>query len=144
MAIESDILSALKTTLEGLSWVKTVEYERIRLNFSDFGGHEVPAIQLIDGGQVHLHQNRRLETTWTILIEVVMKSTSFDLVDQGVLLDRRAEVEQLIGANVDLDVPGMIHMRYVGNVTDIHMVDPYFYSQLTFEAVFHKDYTGAC
>ena len=150
-SLESDILDNLKTKLEELPWQKSVEFEKIKLLNTDFRDHELPAIQFYDNGKEVRHDQRRVEINWNIVIEIVMKRTSSDAVDQGVLLDRIEDVELKIGANVQLDLGGapasqgtMIHVKYLSAFTDLHSVEPFFMGIMNFQANYFKPYTAEC
>jgi hypothetical protein len=140
MAIEKDIFSKLKDLLSTLSWVNTVEYENIRMYPGDFQDHEIPCIQFFDGGQALEHAHSRMKVAWAIHIELVLKQTAAGTVNKGDLLDKRQEIEQLIGSNVDLGISGMIHFRYTSNITDLHSIAPYYYTRMDFEALYYKPY----
>ena len=80
-----------------------------------------------------------------------MQSKETDIVDQGVLLDRKFEVKKKIGENVRLDLgqePAttgrFIHMAYRGSLTDLHLIPPMFMARLDFDALYEEPYTGIC
>jgi hypothetical protein len=150
-SLESMIMSSLQSKLQELSWPKVVEYEKIKLLSSDFRASELPAIQFYDSGRGFKHSQGRIEVEWGITIEIVMKRTSSDAVDQGLLLDRSEEVERKIGENVELGlasnapiIGNVVHVKYLNAITDLHTVDPYFISLLNFSVNYFKPYTGIC
>ena len=150
-SLENQILAALQDKLEELSWPKVVEYEKIKLLETDFREHELPAIQFFDNGRAFQHIQGRIEVEWNISIEIVMKRTSADVVDQGILLDRSEEVERKIGSNVTLGlninnppVGNVVHVKYLSAITDLHTVEPFFISILNFSVNYFKPFTGEC
>ena len=150
-SMESDILDNLKTRLDELAWQNSVEFEKIKLHSTDFRDHELPAIQFYDDAKQVRHDQGRILVNWNIVIEIVMKSTSSDVVDQGVLLDRIEDVERKIGENVQLDLGSatssqgtMVHVKYLGASTDLGTLDPLFLGILNFQAEYYKPYTGEC
>ena len=150
-SLESSILAALQTILEELPWQKSVEYEKIKLLSVDFREHELPGIQFYDSGRQISHVQGRIEVDWNITIEILMKRTSTDIVDQGVLLDRTEEIERKIGENVtlrldtnDASIGNVVHVKYLNAITDLHTVDPFFISLMNFSVNYFKPYTGEC
>lgn len=148
MAIERQIYENLAATIQTLPWVNYVGYETIKIAAGDFDDIEVPAVQFFDGGQVITHEQGRLRTDWTIIVELVDKQTRFNEVNQLEFLDKRQELEQVIGGNVRLQSPtpiqGMVHVRYTSNITNLNVIEPYFITQLSLVASYYKDYTGFC
>jgi len=150
-SLENLILAALQEKLQELTWPKVVEYEKIKLLSTDFREHEMPAIQFYDNGRSFAHVQRRIEVEWNITIEVLMKRTSSDVVDQGVLLDRTEEIERKIGANMTLGldtndamIGNVVHVKYLSAITDLHTVEPFFISLMNFSVNYFKPYTGEC
>jgi len=141
---DSEILDALETQLKTLSWVKVVETENIRLGFSELGEHEVPYIQVYDNGQVFEHQRGEILTRWQVAVELVLRSSSENLVNMRTLLDKRQDVEQCIGSKVNLGIAGVINVLYLSNTPDIQIVKPFYVSTLLFEVVYRKRYVADC
>ena len=145
-SIEKQIFAQLKAILQTLPWVKTVDSETIRLLVTDFQEHEVPAIQFFDAEEVYAHEQARVKVNWSFTIELVTKSTELNVANQGDLFDKKQDIEELIGANVRLNLPGlgMIHIRYDGSRTDLMSVQPFLIAQMDFTALFYKHFTGDC
>ena len=150
-SLENLILVAMQEKLQELTWPKVVEYEKIKLLSTDFREHELPAIQFYDNGRSFQHVQRRIEVEWNITVEILMKRTSSDAVDQGVLLDRSEEVERKIGSNLTLGldtntamIGNVVHVKYINAITDLHTVEPFFISLLNFSVNYFKPYSGAC
>lgn len=150
-SLENSILAALQGILQELTWQKSVEYEKIKLLNTDFREHELPGIQFYDSGRSIAHVQGRIEVDWNITIEILMKRTSTDVVDQGILLDRTEEVERKIGANVtlgldtnDSSIGNVVHVKYLNAITDLHTVEPFFISLMNFSVNYFKPYTGEC
>jgi len=51
VANDSTILDAIENRIKTLTWVKKVESENIKLEFSEVHDHEIPYIQIYDNGQ---------------------------------------------------------------------------------------------
>lgn len=141
---DSQILDALQAQCATLPWVKKVETEEIKLGFSEMGDHEVPFIQIYDNGQVFEHQRGEILTRWQVAVELVLKSSFAETVNMRTLLDKRQELEQCIGSNVNLGVQGVINVLYLSNTPDIQVVKPFYVTTLLFEVVYRKRYVSDC
>lgn len=141
---DSQILDAMETQLKSLPWVKVVETENIKLGFSELGDHELPYIQVYDNGQVFEHQRGEILTRWQVAVELVLRSSSLDVVNMRTLLDKRQDVEQCIGAKVNLGIAGVINVLYLSNTPDIQVVKPFYVTTLLFEVVYRKRYVSDC
>lgn len=142
--IDSTIMTTLEAKLATLSWVKLVTWKRIRLANSDFRDYEIPLIQFYDAGQQIAHEAARLQVTWNISVELVLKSYADGAVDMEDLLEKRQEVEQKIGEQPNLGIAGLLHFRYIGNEPDTFTILPYYYTRMDFQAIYYKPYKGNC
>lgn len=142
-SMESKIYEALANILSELSFVKIVNYEKIRLNLGEFAEHEIPAIQFYTGGSTYTHEQSRLNTQMLIDVELILKSSTAGVVDQKELFEKTYAIERKIGANVylNLDNSGMIHLIYNSTTYDLHSFEPFFISRMSFTALFYKGYT---
>jgi len=151
-SLETDILANLKTRLAELAWVVTVDSDINRALITDYRDNEMPVIQIADAGKTKTqHQQRRIQYAWNIDISVAMKHKVDDTVTQSILLNRIDDIERKIGAYVQLDLEAadgtqgeMIHVSYLGALTDPRTLRPYYIAVLTFQAIYLKPYTGEC
>ena len=150
-SMESDIFTNLKTRLEELTFLNLVEFENIRLQTTDFREHELPAIQMYDNGQSVRHEQGRVVKLWDIVLEMIMKSTSTDVVTQGTVLDRKHDVERKIGAYVQLDLGSapasqgtMSHIKYVSAITDLHLLQPLFLVTFNYQVEMRTPFVNEC
>jgi hypothetical protein len=149
-SMENKIFAALKTVLEELTFLKTVEYTRIRNTLSDFQPHEVPGVQIYDLIEPYTHTQQRVKTEWMIIVEYFQKTNSDGSHDQGELMDRKFDIERKIGDNVKLDIVGVPeegriwHVKYVQSQTNLFLVDGMSIAQLQFAILFEKPFTGTC
>lgn len=144
MAIDRDILDAFQTTLEALPWAIKVESENIIIGISDTQDHEVPLVQIYDNGQTFTHEKGRVRVRWEIIVELILRSSSTNTVNMRDLLDKRQDIEQAIGANVNLGIPGVFNVLYIQNTPDIHLARPFYMTELTFAVDYWKPYVGNC
>ena len=149
-SMENKIFAALKEKLEELTFLKKVEYERIRLTLSDFQPHEIPGVQIYDLAEIYTHSMQRVKTDWTIVIEYYQKANPDGSHDQAELMDRKFEIERKIGDNIKLDIVGVpddgriFHVKYVQSQTNLFLVDGMSLAQMQFGILFEKPFTGTC
>jgi len=147
MSKKSEILTKIVEVLTQLiatNDIKVVNYQTIKLVFSDFEGWELPAIQLIDQGELVEHEQGRARKTWDIVLEIVLKSSVDGLVDQQALFDLQYLVERTLWEVPNLRIPGMIDLKYLGSSTDLHMVLPYFYCRMDLQARYYDPLVSTC
>lgn len=137
-SMKDRIASALVTRLEGLAALKTVEFDRVRLRSDDFMSVDCPAVQLIDIAERVEHEARRAKKTWSLALELVMRGTEDTPVSQRDLWNLQYEVERVLWEKPNLGIPGMIHLRYQGSQTDLHLLEPFFFVRLDLEALYYE------
>lgn len=143
--IEDSIVDAIRTRVTGVAAIKSYSDDKIRISTSDFMDHELPAAQLWDVGQFIQHERSRILVTWSFSLELIMKSLVSGEVSQRDLWELRRTVALALWAPpVNLGVPGVIHPVYTGNVTDLHMVEPFYIARIDFDVQFYDDLTGPC
>lgn len=143
---KTEVLTALVEKLQELipSKVKTVNYEKIKMTFSDFESWELPAIQVIDQGETSEHEQGRARKSWAFVIELVMKTTSAGIVDQKTLFDLQYEIERKLFEQPQLSVKGMIGLEYNGSQTDLHLVLPHYYVRMDIIANYYQPLVRDC
>lgn len=142
--IDSLILDKLEESLETISWVKKVESENIITVF-DSEDFQIPYIQIIGNGQNFQHErNGRIKVKWSIIVELVLKEKRAGTFNQRDLLNKRQDVEQAIGANVNLGINEVINVLYLSNLDDIGLVKPFYVTQLELSVEYYKPYSGFC
>lgn len=144
MSIESTIADAILAAVSTVTTVKTVNFDRVLLTTADFRDFELPAVQLWDIGQFIEHQRGRILVTWSISLELVMKSTTAGAVVQKDLWELRRLIQLALWAQPNLGIPGVVHLVYTGNITDLHSIEPYYISRLDFDVKYYDDLTGSC
>lgn len=144
MSIETDITDKIQDILNGITGIKSVHYEKIKMATTDFLDHEIPAAQLWDVGQTMEHQRGRILVNWAMSIELVTKSLFSGEANQSELLDLRRTVQLALWDKANLGIPGVVHLVYNGNITDLHLLDPYFVARIDFSVLFYDNLTGSC
>lgn len=144
MSIESDIADAIVAVVTTVTEVKTINFDKIILATSDFRDHELPAVQLWDVFQSVEHQRGRILVSWSLSLELIMKSLTTGSVVQKDIWELRRKIQLALWANPNLGIPGVVHMVYTGNITDLHTVEPYYISRLDFDVLYYDNLTGSC
>ena len=142
-SMKRHIFDALEAQLvANLPWAKTISWEKIRLLSSDFASHEIPVVQFYHLRTDYDHSQGRLDARMRLVVEVVTKATATATADQRTLFDLMEDVELAVGLVPNLGVPGVIHVRYLSDESDIHTIEPFFLGVLTFEVIHRKGYAG--
>jgi hypothetical protein len=130
--------------------VKYVAFDKVKLLAADFLETEIPAIQLIDVNLTSVHEMSRSKNNWQIALELLMKSDESVTVSQSDLWNLEYEVKRKLWANPGL--PGVsagaggkvIQMNFIGSQTDLHLLEPYYFSRLDFEVVYYESLVTDC
>jgi len=145
VSIESDIVNAIVATVDNdVAAINYVSFDKIKLATSDFAAHELPAVQIWDNGMLITHQRGRVLKDWNLSLELIMKSDVTGEVDQKALFELRRTVELALWARPNLGIPGVVHMVYTGNITDLHLLQPYYIARIDFTVQFYDNLTGSC
>lgn len=145
MSIESDIVNAIVVIVDNdVAAINYVSFDKIKLATSDFAAHELPAVQIWDNGMLITHQRGRVLKDWNLSLELIMKSDVTGEVDQKALFELRRTVELALWARPNLGIPGVVHMVYTGNITDLHLLQPYYIARIDFTVQFYDNLTGSC
>jgi hypothetical protein len=142
--VEAQIIDALVEAIDTVPEIKTIRADRIYLGTTQFRDHEFPAVQIWDVGQSIEHQRGRILVNWSLSVEIIMKSLLSGLVDQGALWELRRDVQRAMWANPNLGIPGVVHLIYTGNVTDLHSIEPHYIARIDFDVQYYDDLTGTC
>lgn len=139
-----DTITTLLSSDASLSDIKTLNFGRVRLAVDDFQDWEFPVVQLWDLRQVNTHVRGYQEVTWNIALEIIMKQTTAGEVDQTSLWDLRRRIELVLWDKPKLGLSFMIHLKYLNNGTDLHLLEPHYVSRMEFEVLFRRQLTGSC
>src|SRR5210317_1758155 len=125
MSIESDISDKIVSIIENdVTGINYVSFDKIKLAISDFEPHELPAVQIWDNGQAPQHQRGRILVDWSLSLELIMRSEITGEVDQKGLFEKRREIQLALWDRPNLNIPGVTHLIYTGNITDLHLLQP--------------------
>lgn len=148
--IEQDIADKLVQTIGGLESApgiplfKIVEFDRVRLATDDFRDHEIPAAQFWDVGQLVDHERGRIKVRWAVSLEIILKQLQSNTASQKELWDLRRKCQLALWENPNLGIPGVIHLLYTGNITDLHLLEPFYIARLDFEVLYYDELVSTC
>lgn len=137
-SMKTRISEALVSKLRGIRSIQTIEFDRVRLRADDFMSVDCPAIQLIDIQETIEHERSRAKKTWTLALELVMRGTEDNQISQKDLWNLQYEVERTLWEIPNLGIAGLIHLRYLGSTTDLHLLDPFFFVRMDFEVLYYE------
>jgi hypothetical protein len=145
MTIESQICDKILSIIsEDVPSVKYKSFDKIKLSTSDFMDYELPAVQLWDISQAAKHERGRILVNWSISLELIMKSNTTGVASQKELWDLRRQIQLALWKKPNLEIPGVVHLVYNSNITDLHLVEPYYIARLDFDVLFYDNLTGSC
>ena len=145
MSIESDIVNKIVSIVDDdVPSINYVSFDKIKLATDDFAAHELPAVQIWDNGMLITHERGRVRKDWNLSLELIMKSEFTGAVDQKSLFELRREVEQALWAQPNLGIPGVIHMLYTGNISDLHLLEPFYIARIDITVQFYDSLVGSC
>jgi len=140
---KSKIADKILEKLTGID-IKYKSFDRIKVNIADFGEHELPGVQIIDINETIIHEQSRARKTWNLTLEIVMKQTFERVVNQQSLWDLMYQIERKLWQEPSLGIPGVLHLVYIGNQTDLHTIDPYYIGKLDFLVEYYEHLVRDC
>lgn len=144
MAIETDIMDAIVARVATVPEIITINSDKIVLATSDFQDHEIPAVQIWDLAQVVEHQRGRILVNWALSLEIIIRSLETGIASQRDLWELRRKIQLALWDQPNLGIPGVVHMIYTGNITDLHLLEPNYIARIDFDVQFYDDLTGSC
>ena len=139
--VATKILDILSTDVPELNYLS---FEDVKVAIDDFREFELPAVQLWDVSQDITHERGYEKTSWTIVLEIIMKSTTSNVVKQKDLWALRHKIGLALWDEPNLGIPGVIHLRYKNNLTDLHLLQPFYTARMEFEVLFRRQLTRSC
>lgn len=145
MSLESDICDKIVSIITNdVPEIKSVNFDKVKLSTSDFRDFELPAVQIWDISQSMQHQRGRILVTWSISLELTMKANEGQTASQKELWELRRKIQQALWNKPNLELPGVVHLVYNSNITDLHLVEPYYIARIDFDVLFYDNLTGSC
>lgn len=142
--IEQDIANAIKDKIDTVPEVKTILFDKVKLATGEFRDHEIPAVQLWDVAQEIQHERGRMLVNWRMVLELIMKPTKDGAVSQQSLWDLRRKIALALWERPNLGIPGVVHLIYVSNETDLHLLAPFYVARIEFIVQYYDQLTGTC
>lgn len=145
MSIESDIIDAIVSVIQtDIPEVNYVSFDKIKLATSDFSAHELPAVQIWDSGATPQHERGRILVDWNLSLELIMKSEIEGVVDQKALFELRRKIQLALWNKPNLGIPGVVHLIYTANISDLHLLEPFYIARIDFAVRYYDTLTGSC
>jgi len=135
------IVSIVKTDVAGINYVS---FDRIKLSTTDFEPFELPAVQIWDNGQTVKHERGRILVDWNLSLELIMRSEITGEVNQQGLFEKRREIQLALWDQPNLGIPGVVHLIYTGNITDLHLLQPNYIARIDFVVQYYDTLVAAC
>ena len=127
--------------------LKTVVFDKVRLNIADYQDYQLPAVQVIDLSTIFKHEMSRSLTSWFVVLEICMRTTeTIGTVDQKALWDLEEDVKRAVfqdpklGLGANNDVP-IVHALLVDAQTDLHVLEPNYIATLGLEIKYYEPIT---
>jgi len=133
----------LVTVLNGYTKdIKTIRFDRVKLNIAEYEDWELPAVQLIDLSKLFRHEMSRSASQWFIAVELCLRTTEeLGVVDQRTLWDLMEDIIRAIMAEPKLGLPFVQHCRLVDEITDLHLQEPNYTATIGLEVLYHEPIT---
>lgn len=123
--------------------IKTVSFDKIKLNIADYNDTDLPAVQIIDQSKVFKHVRSTSESSWFVVIELCMRSTQeLGVVDQQNMWDLQEDVMRSIMADPTLGLSFMFHVKLIDSVTDLHLQEPNYTATIGLEILYKEPITS--
>jgi len=149
MGFKSDISKKLVAAIESVTVlngysqdIKLVQFDKIRLNITDYQDFELPAVQIIDMSKLFNHEMSRSKSSWFLAIELCMRTTEqIGVVDQLSLWDLEEDIMRAIMEDPKLSLNYVLHCKMVDSITDLHLQAPNYVSTLGIEIMYYEPVT---
>lgn len=138
-SMKSKIADKIIEKCAAVPGIKYVAFDKVRLLAAHFKEFEIPAIQLIDVNLTSEHENSRSKNYWQIALELLMRGSENGEVSQQDLWNLEYLVKRALWQQPNLGIKGVIHLKFLGSTTDLHLLEPYYFSRLDFEAQYYED-----
>lgn len=143
-SMKDKIAQEIVRRLEEITSIKYVSFDKIRLLSDDFKDFEIPAIQLIDISETVTHEQVRARKSWLITLELLMRGNENLAIFQRDLWNLQYEVERKLWHEPNLGIKGVIHLKYLGSRTDLHLMEPFYFSQMDFTVEYYENLVTDC
>jgi hypothetical protein len=137
-SIKTAIAAAVTAKLEEITALRYVSFEDIKVGIAQFKDHEFPAVQLFDVGQTNQHVRGLLDVEWFFALELFMRQSRNDSVDQTALWDLMEEIELKLFEDPDFGIAGVKHLKYDSVITDLHAFKPIYMARFDFSIEFSQ------
>jgi hypothetical protein len=142
--MKTKIAIALEALLNEVSVLKYVAFGPVKLYSHDFHEDELPGAQFITVGEQIVHERTRAKRTWSLSLELVDKSDENGYISQRDMWNLEYQISRKIWANPNLGIPGVVHCVYLGNASDLHLIEPFYLLRMDFDVVYYEHLVSEC
>lgn len=145
-SIRSQIADAFLARVALVMDIKTSSFDRVRLLDGDFAEWELPAVQLIDGEELNVHEMLRGRKTWPITVELVIgpiAATGYEPT-QKKLWDLIEAIENSVMSEPKLGLAKVLHVKLLGSNTDQGLLHPFYTARINFTVDYYQNLVGEC
>lgn len=120
--------------------------QRPKIVGGDFNETELPAVQIIGGGESNIHEVKQGRKTWRVLVEVVIGPIAFEGYEpiERDLWDLMERIERAVMAKPKLSLAFVVQARLIGSEPDLALLHPLFSGRLEFEVEYKQPLVGSC
>lgn len=145
-SVRSQIMDAIITRVQLVMDVKTIGYDRIRLLEFDFDEWELPAVQILDGEELNIHEMKRGRKSWPLTVEIVIgpiQASQYQPTQKD-LWDLIENIEKSVMQSPKLGLATVIQCKLLGSSTDQGVLRPYFSGRINFTVDYYQELVGPC
>lgn len=140
----TDIAQALKTVVSGITEIKNVSFDEIKLLASDFQDFELPTVQIIDMAEDNTHEMGRGLKAWAISLEIVIGPKPNYWPVQSDLWDLLEKIESALFADPKLGLAYVTQMTLLGSTTDLHILKPFYTARMDIQIGYYQVLVKPC
>ena len=122
--------------------LRTITFDQIRLNISDYNDYEIPAIQIIDLSSNVNHEMTRSKTSWFLTLEICLRSTlTLGVINQEKLWDLQEDIIRAIMIDPRLGLNFVVSVKIIDSLTDLHFEQPNYIANIGLEIEYYEPIT---
>jgi hypothetical protein len=143
-SMRSQIADALLARIALVTDFEYKKFDEVRLAAGDFQDYELPAAQIIDLGEVVVHEQRRAKKNWQLAIEIIIGPDQAATPTQKDLWDLMETTERKIFEKPNLGIAGVLHMHLIATSTDLHFMKPWYVGRLEIQVEYYQALVDVC
>ena len=145
VSVKSAICDAMLARLALMTEWKYKSFDLVKLESADFATNELPAIQMIDLGEINTHEMRRGKKQWNVVLEIIIGPDGVNTPPtQKDLWDLMQKTEETLWAVPNLWLPTVTQMVLLGSSTDLHLLTPLYLGRIEMLIEYYQPLVGSC